>query len=1048
MQPHPFRDDDGDGGDGFLQNSGSDDQMEVAAAAPRRSRRTRLLKTSLNADSLSTFLAVSSDSSNSTSESSVLFEEDSINDVSGTDEATLNDSDVDPEEVTLGPKEKIACQVEIQGFLFPTPNVAHPFEGQTKYPSLLSKKEKTSMRVMSYCDANGCSRQFYDGLMKLLTEEAVDNEYDFRDSHFTRKRLLTKLHRINVCAKPIPLPVTLENKHLRERDYLSYERGEREVAVVISYDFSSQLMDLLHDDSIFGNLDNLDVNPDNPYGRYISGNDEFDEVNSAYWYGQAYDHCIKDDMNEMLFPIIMYIDKTGTDALQRHALEPLLFTTSVISWKRRQDIKSWRPLGFVPDLCGTSSATKQVESRGCSVRNYHKCLRTILESFVNAQKDGLVVELRLGNTVKLVRLRIPLAFIINDGKSGDAICGRYGQYATGRISRHCYTEVCDCDDGTHYCEYILHGDIKDMVSKAHCMEDEADDSAEGAITNNNARRQAKSYLDEIKQHEVRNAFDDVCFGGDPRGIFGATPTDLMHAFQEGVLKYAMQIIFMEMSAKTKVSVDKLVDKLIRKQKSSSRYLFPRCDFSKGYTNLTLLTASEWVGVSFTLLIILHLSEGRRIMSEYLMKDFNRKRNDKYETMIEKRKEQISAGKECGQEPRKPVDLNLSDLQILVEALMFFHLNLKEGFGYDGSENDFLSFEKSVRELVTFITNNLPRLEGNGWKIQKLHEMLHLPDDIHRFGCPRNWDAGPGERSLKYFAKHPATTCQQRKDVFLGQVCSRLHETALIRTAGRLTDTSVFEFMSTNNRRRQKETTDHVSEDDIQSSVRNNQSKFHITFPKQVKTYPVARWVATNKRAATHEVHRVVTDWFKSDAATRIYEDEVACFTEYVRDNQIFRAHPNFRGNCPWYDWVALRFKDSTVSDDEMNNEEQEPTSSAYFVDELDNKDFYPAKILCFFVDPIDKEMHALVHCCNDCEDIFDSNMTQIWFLEYQQRRNPTTRTKLAEPIVRKVSVDAFGSILYVMQDTPGVHSHIDVSKAPDYDRCVVVRNRRVRKSGP
>jgi hypothetical protein len=50
--------------------------------------------------------------------------------------------------------------------------------------------------------------------------------------------------------------------------------------------------------------------------------------------------------------------------------------------------------------------------------------------------------------------------------------------------------------------------------------------------------------------------------------------------------------------------------------------------------------------------------------------------------------------------------------------------------------------------------------GNGWKLQKFHEHLHLPWLIHAFGHPRNYNAAQGESHLKYFAKLPAATVQK------------------------------------------------------------------------------------------------------------------------------------------------------------------------------------------------------------------------------------------------------------------------------------------------
>ncbi len=41
--------------------------------------------------------------------------------------------------------------------------------------------------------------------------------------------------------------------------------------------------------------------------------------------------------------------------------------------------------------------------------------------------------------------------------------------------------------------------------------------------------------------------------------------------------------------------------------------------------------------------------------------------------------------------------------------------------------------------------------ANKWKLQKFHDILHISRDMHMFGCPQNWDAGPGEHNLIEFA---------------------------------------------------------------------------------------------------------------------------------------------------------------------------------------------------------------------------------------------------------------------------------------------------------
>ena len=51
-----------------------------------------------------------------------------------------------------------------------------------------------------------------------------------------------------------------------------------------------------------------------------------------------------------------------------------------------------------------------------------------------------------------------------------------------------------------------------------------------------------------------------------------------------------------------------------------------------------------------------------------------------------------------------------------------------------------------------IRSFVPHKDGNGWKIQKFHELLHLAKHIDDYGSPLNFDAGTGERGLKEWVK--------------------------------------------------------------------------------------------------------------------------------------------------------------------------------------------------------------------------------------------------------------------------------------------------------
>ena len=49
-----------------------------------------------------------------------------------------------------------------------------------------------------------------------------------------------------------------------------------------------------------------------------------------------------------MLPIILYLDKTGTDVRQRFSREPPLFTTAALNRESRENRPFWRQLGFIP----------------------------------------------------------------------------------------------------------------------------------------------------------------------------------------------------------------------------------------------------------------------------------------------------------------------------------------------------------------------------------------------------------------------------------------------------------------------------------------------------------------------------------------------------------------------------------------------------------------------------------------------------------------------------------------------------------------------------
>ena len=101
-------------------------------------------------------------------------------------------------------------------------------------------------------------------------------------------------------------------------------------------------------------------------------------------------------------------------------------------------------------------------------------------------------------------------------------------------------------------------------------------------------------------YPILNAWSKISFGSNPNGIYRATLDDPMHySSSSGMFMYLATVSFKGLLP----SEAKKVEKYLRQDFSnrcSVRYDFPRGKFSPGFTNCTLLTSNEKVGLMFSL----------------------------------------------------------------------------------------------------------------------------------------------------------------------------------------------------------------------------------------------------------------------------------------------------------------------------------------------------------------------------------------------------------------------------------------------------------------
>ena len=1028
------------------------------------------------------------------------------------------------------------------------------------FTPVTTRSRRTMMKLHRCVEEAGCPRYFFDRFMAILKEEVQDNGFNVLTDVMSRASFQKYFTKNYKCAPPIVHDVPLEVGVDALNPTETYKRGLRDVAQVIVFSFQEQLDDLLNDRLLFGDIKNLVVNKESEhhFRPYTGNSSTLDEVLDGSWYQETVQVSLKIDpkdgteSRDFWLPIIIYVDKTGTDANQRHSLEPVLFTLGIFKREIRNQARAWRILGFVPDLELKSSAVKTVArskmaNKGVGTRNYHACLRVVLDSLIKAQKQPPPAYLRIGQRVKAVRCRVPLAFVIGDGKSGDMLCGRFGGYKTTRMCRACCVSYADSNNPAHTCKWVAAKVLQEFSEKASEHVEPLLDRVFEALSPS-AKKKRKSELSRLRkqrrlytkllhsysQHRHLSAFTEVDFGANELGICGATPSDLMHAFLEGVMKYAIRIFIDPLSPIAKKDLDFLIDEIFGRLRNSEQANFLRSNFTHGYTNLTMLTADEWAGMAMTLLVVNRFQRGRDILEARFCNDDDQGPDPIFEDhmpspatdlgdsfLAEKAsppREQAQAEPEEEPETEAEADdaLDLDEevdpqeeyeleesrfrrhmeeikqgskscitewgLVELLERVLAFHAFYKRGGPYtweDPKKAESL-IRLKVREMLGMISVRLPRETGNAWRLQKFHEMLHLASDMSRFGSPQNYDAGPGESSLRVWAKKPAMTSQKKGAVrFAGQVATRLYESACFQkmerseaepTALAATETPMWPDSIEDEGVSPDHYDDDISRDSDNEPVPNpdlpdvssqltGKPKFEVSIGVATGSAGSA-WLGKRKQKRLVELHPVVLQYLQNliEDSTNATQ-RISGYTEYKRDGVLFRAHPNYQSTGMWYDWVMIswtqedndatvepsclrRAKKPKIQEDHLTFPYQSP-----YVSKSSTTTFIPAKIIAFVtIDNDPDNIFALVHSCNTkSADDFrqDTRLTEEWTLEYQKEPtsrpfslqpdghsgpNKNTLKHVVQPSLCLVNVDTFGERVLVFEEQPGITESLELHR--------------------
>ena len=492
-------------------------------------------------------------------------------------------------------------------------------------PSTSNDKILFMLKLITTVRAAGAPLCLIDTIVKIIKDEWQVGRLDITNLCTHR----TAMKRIIQMFPSLPAPISVSATHERTIDEVNCGTEPPPIRFP-KFSFLGQLQDLL-DDHVFSDLKNLVVDPKNRWDYYKPNScpHSNNEIQDGDWFQRIVQDVqskpSSPKMQDFVLGIQGYVDKTGTDAYQRTAVEPFVFTLTLFTNGIRNSSKYWRVLALLPaSLC---QKQRKKHTFGASVRNYHLALKEALADFIHLQKNPPIVRIRLGEQFQFRKARLYWVNTIADGLANENLTGRIqNRSCSPRLSRGCHCPQ-HCADHSHIsCNYLTQTAIECLTVAA--LGPSPNDTSSWntylqSLDTNREKKSAESFLKTRKklaqlilnnvfgQHVVDLVWFHIDQGPNPRGCFGSTPVDPMHAFEEGIVPNIMSVILDPLSESAKATIDSLAMSIVSCNRWDPDY--PRMNFSGGFSSLTQLTADEKVGKMLLLVIIMQTPLGKEIM---------------------------------------------------------------------------------------------------------------------------------------------------------------------------------------------------------------------------------------------------------------------------------------------------------------------------------------------------------------------------------------------------------------------------------------------------
>jgi hypothetical protein len=793
---------------------------------------------------------------------------------------------------------------------------------ETHYQTLyIDKDTMASMNLFALLQSSNAPLHLYDSMRQFIIETTEGGNIPR-----CREQLLKICHSIIMIPhESVPKLVPLNN-HGSHTNLLFDGTGNLGISVtrlpfvslvasLLSDKILTQQSNLLIDDPLYHDrhYNNNVVNDNIPYG----------DIHTGYWFqGTKHQLCRED--NDLLCPVMFFIDGVSIDSAGRLSLEPVSFTLGIYNRRVRNLSSAWRILGFIERTDHlVDPGTNQTRSKR---RLYHDVLRLILEDYLKVQGvfGGIKWNLPVNGERKVFNLKFSVCFVIGDAVGHDKLTGRYSNYHnTNFITRDCNCDRSNSDNPNVICEFTKAADIRDM---------------------------SETQKNNIGYHHIiNNAFDEICFGIlSAFGINGCTPHEKLHFWNLGTVTNLLKFFLNRITVPAKQYLFKVLKKIVAQSSRQSDRTFPDISIFKDDIEKPKLTAEEVIHQLFLIVIGLSSSSVREMITR-----IENSRITKHRTQEVTYVEEITG---AVKKKRKPLNKLLCNLTATNKWYQFFEWTL--------CLDQFLNSDDIPRSCVHPVRN--PHNDGGGscilheslrrymttykslvvipgdknvvnLKTMKFHALLHIPRQIRLFGSPTNYAGFRPEATGKDFAKNTGRRTQKRQASISKQTMNRYVEnlvvglaqnTLIVSKGNRSLFTNRVNITNSETASDQHDimiTSGSTSSPDLAAVTLN---PYSFTFNQnQDESISIKSYTSETNRRPTQDVpfsrSSLSEDFLKSLAnfllQKNLFEvpndvDTIHCFTTLKYKNMLIRADPNFHGG-KWFDWVNIDWSYDSGSSD-------------------------------------------------------------------------------------------------------------------------------------